>query len=79
MLSLEQMIAKGKAKMARKAVTMVTNYGNAKTRAKTAYGGTPFPQSWKSEYNAGIDAPESAYHADAEKWATNFGAKARGQ
>lgn len=79
MKTLEQMISAGRAKMARKASSMVTNYGNAKTRMKTNYGATPFPGTWKTNYGTGVDAPENAYHVDADKWATNFGAKAKGQ
>lgn len=79
MKTLEQMISKGQAKMARKATGMVTAYGAARGRAKEEYNKTPFPQTWKTEYGAGVDAPDVAYHVDADKWARNFGAKARGQ
>lgn len=75
--TLQEMVAKGQAKMARKASSMVTNWGNAKTRAKSNYSLLPFPQSWKTEHAAGMDG--ATHRVDAQKWATNFLAKAQGQ
>ena len=75
--TLQEMVAKGQRKMERKAATMVTNWGNAKARATSNYNLLPFPQSWKTEHAAGMAT--ATHRVDAQKWATNFLAKAQGQ
>ncbi len=73
MRSLPEMVAAGKAKMDRKAASMVTSWNAAKPRMKTGYGATPFGPTRKANYGAGIDA--ATHRVDTEKWARNWAAK----
>jgi len=71
--SLEEMVTAGKAKMTRKAASMVKSYGAAKERMKTAYAAQPFGPTRISNYKAAIDA--ATHRVDVDKWATNWKAK----
>ena len=75
MLSLEEMVAKGKAKLDRKADKMTTSWNAAKERMKAGYGRTPFGPTRKSNYNTGIDA--ATHRTDNAKWAANWAGKMR--
>lgn len=73
MRTLAQMVAAGKAKMARKEATMKTSWEAAKTRMKAGYDLTPFGPTRKANYKTGIDA--GVFRVDTDKWARNFKAK----
>lgn len=73
MRTLAEMVAAGKAKMARKEATMKSSYDAAKPRMKTGYGLTPFGPTRKANYNTGVDA--GVFRTDTEKWARNYAAK----
>ena len=75
MLSLEQMVAKGREKLSRKAASMTASYNAAKSRMKEGYGLTPFGPTRKANYNAGVDA--ASHRVDVDKWARNWPAKMR--
>jgi len=76
MLSLDQMAAKGQAKLSAKASTMAASWNAAKGRMAAGYGNTPFGPTRKAAYQAGISA--ATYHApDPAKWATNWMGKMR--
>ena len=74
MLSLDQMAAKGQAKLAAKASSMAASWNAAKGRMSSGYAACPFGPTRKSNFQAGINA--ATYHApDAGKWAANWRAK----
>jgi hypothetical protein len=75
MLSLEQMVAKGKAKLSAKAAGMSASWSAAKARMKEGYGLTPFGPTRKANFNAGID--RATHRSDPEKWARNWPGKMR--
>jgi len=65
--SIEEMAAKGKGKMDRKAPTMKLNYDSAKTMMKRRYGELPFGPITTDAYNKGVDA--AVYVApDTDLW-----------
>ena len=73
MLTIAEMVAKGKRKFTAKAPVMKDNYDDAKPRMKTSYGALPFGPRTKAAYNAGVDA--GVYRIpDIEKWGRNFAA-----
>jgi len=72
--SLEEMAAKGQAKLRAKSGTMASSYNAAKGRMKTNYGAMPFGPTRKAAYGTGVDA--GTYRApDPDKWARNWKAK----
>jgi len=73
MLSLEEMVSKGKSKLDRKADQMGRSWTAAKERMKSGYARTPFGTTRKSNYNSGIDA--ASFRTDNEKWARNWAGK----
>lgn len=77
MKTIDQMVEAGQRKLQAKLQTMATNYNAAKQRAITGYNETPFTQSMKTAYAAGVQA--ATYVApDPAKWARNFRAKVTG-
>ncbi|KKM88907.1 hypothetical protein LCGC14_1254140 [marine sediment metagenome] len=75
--TLEQMAAKGEAKLRRKSATMATAYNASKARAISNYNALPFTASMKTAYSAGVQ--EAEYIApDPGKWRTNWMAKVSG-
>lgn len=76
MPTIEEMAAKGSAKLTRKATQMASSYTAAKSRAKANFAAVGFGPARTGAYNAGIDA--ASYRApDPSKWATNWAAKMR--
>lgn len=76
MPTIDEMAAKGSAKLTRKATSMKTSYDAAKARAKTHFGAVGFGPTRVANYNAGIDA--AAYRAPSpSKWSDNWKAKMR--
>jgi hypothetical protein len=69
-LTLEEMAAKGYAKLSRKSAIMSSNWEAAKPHMKEAYGRLPFGPNTKAAYNAGIDAGK--HRVDIDKWRTNW-------
>lgn len=68
--SLEEMAAKGAAKMQRKAATMSTNWNNAKGRCVSNYAALPFGPSTKAAHAAGVQA--GVHRVDVAKWTVNW-------
>lgn len=76
MPTMEEMAAKGSAKLTRKASQMASSYNASKTRAKTAFGAVGFGPARTAAYGAGIDA--ATYVApDPARWSANWLAKMR--
>ncbi len=76
MASIDEMAAKGQAKLARKASTMATAYNAAKSRAVANFTAVGFGPTRTAAYSAGVQA--ATYRApDPAKWATNWLAKMR--
>ena len=74
MPSIDEMAAKGSAKLGRKASSMASSYNAAKSRMVAHYGNLPFGPTRKSNYSAGVSAAQ--YRApDPSKWAENWRAK----
>lgn len=71
--SLEDMAARGYAKMTAKASQMKTSWEGAKSRMKSHYSAQPFGPTRIANFSAGID--RGVYRVDAEKWKTNWIAK----
>lgn len=70
-LTIAEMVAKGKRKLAAKAPVMKDNYDDAKPRMKTEYSALPFGPRTKAAYNAGVDA--GVYRVpDVDKWGRGF-------
>ena len=69
--TLEEMAAKGRAKLAAKATVMGEKYNAAKSQMKEEYGRLPFGPITKRSYAAGVDA--GVYRApDPDKWSRGF-------
>ncbi|KKM85872.1 hypothetical protein LCGC14_1284720 [marine sediment metagenome] len=74
MPSLQEMAAKGSAKLARKAGSMAAGYEAAKARAITNFQAIGFGPTRVANYQAGVQA--ATYTApDPAKWARNWLAK----
>lgn len=73
--TLEEMAAKGRDKLLRKASQITASWTAAKERMKAGYDATPFGPTRKSNYRAGIDA--ATHRVDPEKWYRNWIAKMR--
>lgn len=75
--TLDEMAAKGKDKLTRKADQMERSYYAAKDRMVSNYERLPFGPTRKANYRSGIDAAVSArrYRTDPDKWETNWKAK----
>lgn len=71
--TIEQMVAKGRAKLSVKAATIASNWAAAKSTMQSEYSLLPFGPQTKAAYNAGVQA---ASHPgfDIEKWARKFAA-----
>jgi hypothetical protein len=71
MTTLEEMVDKGRRKLATKAPVMAEKYEAAKPTMKEEYGRLPFGPITKRAYSAGVDA--GVYRApDADKWGRKF-------
>lgn len=76
MATMEEMAAKGSAKLTRKASQMASSYNASKSRAKANYSAVGFGPARTAAFGAGIDA--ATYRApDPGKWSTNWLAKMR--
>jgi len=75
MRTLDEMAAKGKAKLSAKAASMKRSYSAALPRMKTGYDATPFGPTRKANYKSGVDAGAKFYHVDPDKWERNWKAK----
>lgn len=76
MPTLEQMAAKGSAKLTRKATQMATSYNASKTRAATNFAQAGFGPTRTAAYQAGI--ADATYVApDPARWSANWLAKMR--
>jgi len=74
MATLAEMAAQGEAKLTAKATSMGASWTASKDRMKAGYGRTPFGATWKSNFNARVDA--AVYKApDPAKWRRNWLAK----
>lgn len=75
-MPIEDMAARGQAKLQRKAGSMATSWNAAKGRMTAGYSGAGFGPTRTANYTAGINAAQ--YRApDPNKWATNWAAKMR--
>lgn len=75
-MPIEDMAARGQAKLQRKAGQMATSWAAAKGRMTSGYSGAGFGPTRTAAYSAGIQA--ATYRApDPNKWATNWAAKMR--
>ena len=76
MVGIEEMAAKGSAKLGRKAASMASSYNAAKSRMQAHYAAVGFGPTRTGNYNAGVSAAQ--YRApDPSKWAENWKAKMR--
>ena len=76
MASIEEMAAKGSAKLSRKAAQMAAGYNAAKGRAVANFRAVGFGPTRSAAYESGVAA--ATYRApDPAKWATNWAAKMR--
>lgn len=74
MLSLQEMAAKGQAKLSAKSSSMAASWNAARGRMSEGYAATPFGPTRKANYQTGISA--ATYNApDPTKWARNWTAK----
>ncbi len=75
-MSLEEMAAKGAAKLTRRAATMASSYDAAKGRMTTGFRAAGFGPTRTAAYEAGVAA--ATYRApDPAKWSRNWIAKMR--
>ena len=75
-MAMEQMAAKGRQKLARKAGSMASNYESSKSRAISNYGAVGFGPQKVAAYTEGVQA--ATYRApDPTKWETNWKAAMR--
>ena len=76
MPTIEEMAAKGQAKLQRKATMMAASYEAAKTRAVQNFQAVGFGPTRTTNYQSGVQAAQ--YRApDPGKWARNWSAKMR--
>ena len=76
MATLEEMAAKGSAKLGRKASSMASSYNASKSRAVSNFRNVGFGPTRTANYESGVNA--ATYRApDPNKWQTNWLAKMR--
>lgn len=73
--SIEEMTAKGVAKLRAKAASITASWNAAKSRMIAGYEATPFGPTRKGNYRSGVQA--ATHRTDADKWERNWPAKMR--